>query len=118
MSKLLTRPKKRTPTKPNRELLLNVSMFLLNQEMLRKQFWNVKSASYDKVNQKVNIGINTTSGRLGTTLSKLRKTSKFLSDYLYEQGLTFRKAKINFFVDKEDMEIERIYNLLHKLNDK
>lgn len=104
----------------NRELVLNVSMFLLNQEQLKNQFWTVKTVSYEVASQKVSIGINTTNGKLGTTLTKLRKTSKELSDFLYDQGLTFRKAKIVFFVDKEDIEIERIYNLLHSIeqNDK
>ena len=99
----------------NRELVLNVSMFLLNQESLKNQFWTVKSVNYNGTDQKVNIGINTTNGKLGTTLTKLRKTSKDLSDFLYDQGLTFRKAHVSFYVDKEDVEIERIYNLLHSL---
>ncbi|NJL96694.1 hypothetical protein HC766_02380 [Candidatus Gracilibacteria bacterium] len=91
---------------------------MLNQEELRKQFWTVKSVSYDKARQKINVGINTTNGKLGTTLTKLKKTSRNLSDYLFEQGLTFRKTKIGFFVDKEDIEIERIYNLLNNIDQK
>lgn len=112
---------KKTPqknTKKERELLLNVSFFLLGHETMRKCFWNVKSVEYNKSEQALNIGINTTNGKLGTTLQKLRKTSKELSDYLYEQGLTFRKAKINFFVDKEDIEIEKVYNLLEAVEEK
>jgi hypothetical protein len=103
-------PQKR---KSDRELLLTVSMFLLNQEELRKQFWNIKSVYYDKTQQSVKIGINTTNGKLGTTLAKLRKTSRNLSDYLYDQGVTFRKTTIVFYVDKEDVEVERIYNLIN-----
>ncbi|NJK71070.1 MAG: hypothetical protein HC932_02315 [Thermales bacterium] len=90
------RQKKRKQKKQNRELMLTVSIFLLNQEELRKQFWTVKSVSYDKARQKINVGINTTNGKLGTTLTKLKKTSRNLSDYLFEQGLTFRKTKIGF----------------------
>jgi hypothetical protein len=104
--------------KNDRELLLTVSVFLLNQDELRKQFWTVKSIGYDKVIQVVKVGINTTNGKLGTTLSKLRKTSRNLSDYLYDQGITFRKTKIIFYVDKEDIEIERIYNLISNLENK
>jgi hypothetical protein len=99
----------------NREFMLTVSMFLLSRESLKKQFWSVKSVKYDGTQQKVSVGVNTTNGKLGTTLAKLRQTSHDLSDYLYDQGLTFRKAKIVFFVDKEDIEIERIYNLLHTI---
>jgi hypothetical protein len=109
---LLTKKSKIINRKNDRELLLSVSFFLLNQEDLRKQFWTVKSINYNKTDQIVKVGINTTNGKLGTTLAKLRKTSKHLSDYLYDQGITFRKTKIVFYVDKEDIEIERIYNLI------
>ncbi len=112
------RKRKKKLKKQNRELHLTISFFLLNQEELRKQFWTVKSVSYDKTKQKIKVGINTTNGKLGTTLAKLRKTSKNLSDYLYDQGLTFRKANVSFFVDKSDIEIERIYNLLNSLEHK
>jgi ribosome-binding factor A len=101
--------------KANRELLLSVSIFLLGREELRKQFWTVRSVHYDKQNQSVAIGINTITGKLGTTLAKLRKTAKVLSDYLYEQGLTFKKAKISFFVDKEDEKLQKIYTLLEEI---
>jgi hypothetical protein len=110
--------KKRSVSKTNRELVLNIYMFLLNSETMRKCFWNIKSVDYNKVNQTLDIGINTTKGKLGTTLGKLRKNSKSLSDYLFTQGITFRKAKINFFVDKEDIEMERIYNLLDSVDEK
>lgn len=108
--------KKTNHRKQNRELVLTVSMFLLNQETLRKQFWTVKSVDYVKTEQVLRVGINTANGKLGTTLSKLRKTSKDLSEYMYEQGLTFRKAKVEFFVDKQDIELERIYNLLQNVD--
>jgi hypothetical protein len=109
--------KKRSISKTNRELVLNIYMFLLNSETMRKCFWNIKSVDYNKVNQTLDVGINTTKGKLGTTLGKLRKNSKNLSDYLFNQGITFRKAKINFFVDKEDVEMERIYNLLDSVDE-
>lgn len=115
---LLTKKTRIVNRKVDRELLLTVSVFLLNQEDLRKQFWTVKSIHYDKTDQIVKIGINTTNGRLGTTLAKLRKTSRSLSDYLYDQGITFRKTKIVFYVDKEDIEIERIYNMIANFEDK
>jgi cell division protein FtsB len=117
MEKVRTiRSRKTKQKKIGRELILTVSMFLLNQEELRKQFWNVKTVNYDKVAQKVKIGINTTNGKLGTTLTKLRKTSKKLSEYLFDQGLTFRRAEIVFFVDKNDVELERIYSLLEQID--
>jgi hypothetical protein len=98
--------------KADRELVLAISMFLLGREEMRKLFWTVKSVQYDRSKQQVNIGISTITGRLGTTLSHLRKTCRDLSDYLHDQGLTFRTVKINFFIDKQDEELERVNTLL------
>jgi hypothetical protein len=109
------RNKKTTETKRNRQLVLTVSMYLLGQESLRNLFWNVKKVTYDTQNQVVRVGINTTDGKLGTTLTKLRKVSRGLSDYLYENGLTFRQSKIIFFVDREDEQLERLMNLFEKI---
>ncbi len=109
-----TNPTKRHK-KADRELLLTVSMFLLGREELRKLFWTVKTVDYDRTEQKLSVGISTVTGKLGTTLAKLRKTSRDLSDYLYEQGLTFRQAKIRFYVDKEDEKLQRVYDLLEEV---
>ncbi len=98
--------------KKDREFILTVSLFLLNQEELRKLFWSVKSVNYDTTYQTLGVGISTTKGKYGTTLAKLRKCSRDLSDHLYENGLTFRKAKVSFFISKEDFELERLYSLL------
>jgi hypothetical protein len=108
-------PPDKRAKKADRELLLTVSMFLLGREELRKLFWTVKSVKYDKTSQKVSIGVSTITGKLGTTLGKLRKTSRDLSDYLYETGLTFKKAQIGFFVDKEDEKLQKVYNLLEEV---
>lgn len=109
---------KKTTNKQNRELLLTVSVFLLGREELRNLFWNVNKVEYNKTKQKVRIGINTMKGKLGTTLAKLRKTAKYLSDYLYEHGLTFRKAKIEFYVDKQGEEVAKLYTLLEQISSK
>ena len=118
--KFMVNPKaksnKNSLKKKEREFLLTVSLFLLGKEELRKQFWNVKSVKYDKLNQKLNVGINTTNGKYGTTLSKLRKVAKDLSNHLYDEGLTFKKAKVVFFIDREEEEIERIYQMLEKVS--
>jgi hypothetical protein len=99
----------------SRKFILTVSMFLLAQEELRSLFWDVKSVDYNHIAQTIKIGIESTTGKYGTTLVKLRKYSKSLSDYLFEQGLTFRKGKVTFFVDREEMEIKRIYNIIDKV---
>lgn len=98
-----------------RELISAVSIFLLGREELKSQFWNIKSVSYNHKTQTINIGISTIKGKLGTTLQKLRKTCKHLSEYLHENGFTFRKTHINFFVDKKDEDLERVQKILEKV---
>lgn len=99
--------------KKNRELVLTVSVFLLGREELRTLFWNIMHADYNGSTNALNVGISTIEGKYGTTLQKLRKTSKHLSEYLYESGLTFRKSHVNFYIDKEEDELARIGNILN-----
>ncbi len=113
----LTRVKKKNKRKESRELILNISMFLLTNEKMKSLFWNVKTVEYKKAEHKVKIGINTTK-KLGTTLNKLRSLRKDLSNYLFDQGLTIRRqTKIDFFVDKEDEIVARIYNLIDSVKE-
>lgn len=105
-------------SKKDREFVSVVSMFLLGREELRKQFWNIKSVNYNHQTQTVNIGISTINGKLGTTLEKLRKTSRHLSDYLYESGLTFKLAKIKFFVDKDEEELLKVQSVIEQIESK
>jgi|688.fasta_scaffold21501_5 hypothetical protein len=106
--------KKKNFRKENRELVLNISMFLLTNEKMKNLFWNVKTVTYSRSEDSIKIGINTTK-KLGTTLEKLRSVSKDLSNYLFDQGLTIRRqTKVSFFVDKEDEIVARIYNLIEK----
>lgn len=95
-----------------RSFILSVSMFLLGREEMRNLVWTVQSVKYDKIDQIVNVGINTTTGKLGTTLSQLRKTCKDLAGYLYEHGLTFKMARINFFVDKKEEKLQAMNQFL------
>jgi hypothetical protein len=98
--------------KKTRELLLTVSVFLLGREEVKGLFWNVMNTNYDGASNTLNIGISTIEGKYGTTLQKLRKTAKYLSVYLYDSGLTFRKSHVNFYIHKEDNELARIEHLL------
>lgn len=98
--------------KKNRELTLTISVFLLGREEVKGQFWNIMSVRYEGSENTLSIGISTIEGKYGTTLQKLRKTAKQLSEYLYEHGLTFRKTHIHFFIHKEENELARIEHLL------
>ncbi len=100
----------------NRQLIVSISLFLLGREELRNLFWNIRSAKYSGKTQRVEIGISTIDGKLGTTLEKLRKTCKPLSQYLYESGITFRKAHIHFFVYKQDDTEQRVNTILDSIS--
>lgn len=99
-----------------RSLILSISMFLLNSEEIRNLLWTVQSANYNGTENTIRVGIDTTTGKLGTTLTQLRKTCKDLSNYLFEQNLTSRPARIAFFVDKIDQKINKIHTLIDKLD--
>jgi hypothetical protein len=101
-----------------RLLLSNISMFLLNQEKLRNLLWSVKSLDYKKHKSTLRIGINSNDNKLGTVLQKMRTLRKPLAEYLYLQGVTNQVLKIDFYIDKEDEIIEKIYNLIYNLIDK
>lgn len=108
---------KRNSIREERELKTAVSFFLLGKEELSSLFWNIKSVRYNKVSQNLSIGINTIDGKLGTTLNKLRKTCKELSLYLYQGGYTFKKAHINFFVDKNDQKEISLKEKIDKISE-
>ena len=110
-----TAHKKKNKRRENREIVLNISMFLMGNEKLKNLFWNVKTVDYLKSENTIKIGINTTK-KLGTTLEKLRSVAKDLSNYLFDQGQTFRRqTRIVFYVDKEDEIVARIYNLIDQV---
>lgn len=110
-----TAHKKKNKRRENREIVLNISMFLMGNEKLKNLFWNVKTVDYIKSENTIKIGINTTK-KLGTTLEKLRSVAKDLSNYLFDQGQTFRRqTRIVFYVDKEDEIVARIYNLIDQV---
>lgn len=101
--------------KLNRKLTLTISMFLLSCDELKKLFWEVKSVDYNHESQKIRIGVDSTNGKHGTALSVLRRQAKPLSKHLHQNGVTFREAKITFFVNKEEQSIQKIYSILEKV---
>jgi hypothetical protein len=100
----------------NREVIVNIGMFLLNQENLKGLFWNVAKIEFNPITKSLKIGITTTNNKLGTTLNKLRKNCKPLSDYLYESGALHCRARIYFSMHKEDEDMARILEILDSVN--
>lgn len=99
-----------------RQLNLTISMFLLGNETMKGLVWTVHKVEYIRSTQTVKIGIDTVRSKLGTTLAKMRKLARPLAEYLFESGLTFRIAQIEFYVNKEDESVKRIYGILDKVS--
>lgn len=95
----------------NKELIVNINMFLLREESLRGLFWNVAKIDFNPSSKVLKIGITTTT-KLGTTLEKLRKNSKALAQYLYESGSIHCRPRIYFSVFKQE---ESGFNLVEFL---
>jgi ribosome-binding factor A len=104
-------------TRLTRQLSLTTSMFLLSNETLKGLFWTVHSVKYNRTEQKLKIGIDTIDSKRGTTLSQMRKLAKPLAQKLHDEGLVFKLPMIEFFIQTEHEAIQRIYNLLDKVND-
>ena len=110
-------PKAYTENNKQRQMKLNITMFLLTEEGLKSQYWSIRSVNYNHISQKLKVGITTTNGKYGTTLAALRKVAKPLADYLFEQGLTLRRVRVNYFIDMNDEYIQKIYDTLDRVSD-
>ena len=106
----------RTVSRKQRELTLTVSVFLLGREELKNLFWNIMNVQYTTQNNTLSVGVSTVEGKLGTTLTKLRKTARDLAVYMYESGLTFRKSHVHFYIHTENGELAKIEHLLESLD--
>jgi hypothetical protein len=110
--------KKINQRKQQRELVSNISMFLLNKKDLRGLIWTVKKVNYIPNENRLEVGVNAQE-KLGTVLEKMRKSAKELAHHLCEVGLTQNRVPhIKFFVDKEDEFLERVYQLIEDIHAK
>ena len=97
--------------KANRRMILNISVFLLRQDKMKKTYWTIASCSYKMRENELMIGITTVDGKMGTTLKNMRSHALELSHFIKDQGLTPKVPRIVFYVYKHDEE-----NYLEKLN--
>ena len=101
----------------NREVIVNINMFLLNQESLKGLFWNVAKIEFNPNLQTLKIGITTNDTKLGTILEKLRKNAKSLSNYLYESGALHCRSKVHFAIYKQEEDLEAVVQMLEAIKD-
>ena len=101
--------------KTERQRILNISMFMVSCDHLRTAIWSIKSAKIDPVRNTLSIGIGAQKGKYGTTLELMRKNAKNLGEYLYENKITKRVCKVSFFIQKEDLELENIHNIIERI---
>ena len=107
--------KKANQRKQLREFLTNISMFLLNQEKLKNLLWSVKTIDYKRNQGILRIGINSNDNKLGTILQKLRTLRKPLAEHLYHEGVVNQVPKIEFFVDRDQDIVDKIYGIIEKI---
>jgi hypothetical protein len=100
----------------DRELLVNVNMFLLGDESLKGLFWNVAEIGYNPATKSLKIAITTTDNKLGTTLEKMRKKAKYLAEYLYDAGAIYCRPRIYFSVFSKNEEELRVAEFLETVN--
>jgi hypothetical protein len=98
----------RTITRANRDILVNINMFLLTNAELKGLFWSVKNVDYNSHLKTLKINIDTIDNKLGTTLEKMRKIARFLGEDLYQKGILNITPRVYFSVQKEDTLMEKL----------
>jgi hypothetical protein len=98
----------RTVTRANRDLLVNINMFLLTNSELKGLFWSVKSVDYNSNLKTLKICIDTIDNKLGTTLEKMRKVARFLGEDMYQKDLLTITPRVYFSVQKEDTLMDKL----------
>ena len=116
MSNLKNINKLRVIKRNDRDLVANINMVLLGQESMKGLFWNVAGVDYNPTNHSLKVGITTTNNKLGTTLEKMRKNAKLLSDHLYLEGVLNCRPRVYFSLHKETEDKLRLDNLLDRFS--
>lgn len=103
-------------SKKEQNFISLVSYFLSQQDSLKTSIVNLKSTKYSFSTNTLSIGYTTVDGKYGTVKQKLTKLSRPLSDYMFSLNLFPKGPLIAFKVQKEDEQIEKVKNLLEKLD--
>jgi len=100
--------------KVNRRLILNISVFLLRQDKMKRTYWTIAACAYKMRENELNIGVTTVDGKMGTTLKNMRSHALELGHFMKDQGLTPKVPRILFYVHKHDEEsfLEKLNNLI------
>ncbi len=106
----------RTITRANRDMIVNINMFLLTNIELKDLFWSVKNVEYNPSTKLLNIEIDTMDNKLGTTLEKMRKNAKGLAQHLYSNGVTNNIPRVNFSVQKGESLLDKLTKMDYENN--
>lgn len=100
--------------KVNRRLILNISVFLLRQDKMKRTYWTIATCAYKIRENELSIGVTTVDGKMGTTLKNMRSHALELSHFMKDQGLTPKVPRIAFYVHKHDEEsdLDKLNNLI------
>jgi hypothetical protein len=103
-------------SKKEQNFISLVSYFLSQQDSLKTSIVNLKSTKYSFSTNTLSIGYTTIDGKYGTVKQKLTKLARPLSDYMFSRNIFPKAPLIAFKVQKEDEQVEKVKNLLEKLD--
>jgi hypothetical protein len=82
----------------DREIIVALNNYLLDQEILKDLFWNVAQVEYLPTPQAIKIGITVDGNKEGTVLLKMRKLAKPIAEMLYTNKLINNKPRVLFSI--------------------
>jgi hypothetical protein len=82
----------------DREIIVALNNYLLDQEVLKDLFWNIANVEYLPTPQAIKIGITVDGNKEGTTLLRMRKLAKPIAEMLYLTKLINNKPRVLFHI--------------------
>ena len=98
----------------DREIIIALNNYLLDQEILKDLFWNVAQVEYLPTPQAIKIGITVDGNKEGTVLSKMRKLAKPIAEMLYLTKLINNKPRVLFSIYEPGVNVLEIIEKIER----
>jgi hypothetical protein len=100
----------------DREIIVALNNYLLDQEVLKDLFWNIAKVEYLPTPQAIKIGITVDGNKEGTTLLKMRKLAKPIAEMLYVTKLINNKPRVLFHIHEVGKDVLSIIEEIERGN--
>jgi hypothetical protein len=100
----------------DREIIIALNNYLLDQEVLKDLFWNIANVEYLPTPQAIKIGITVDGNKEGTTLLKMRKLAKPIAEMLYVTKLINNKPRVLFHIHETGRDVLSIIEEIEREN--